>query len=99
MIDKLFAAASIVFVIVAAIVFLAEMRFHLPIRWRIRSPRWDRFLCSTGSHRCRSSCGCCWTCMRCDAEKNGAEVLAKHYEDARAFIGLKAQARVGPFRC
>lgn len=82
----IFAIPCVAFV--AAVVY--ELRFHLPIRWRIRSPRWDRFLCSTGSHRCRSSCGCCWTCMRCDAEKKGAEVLAKHYEEALGFLGLKA---------
>lgn len=84
--ESLIGAGAILFASFAAFVFIAEMRFHLPIRWRIRSPRWDKFLCSTGSHRCRSSCGCCWTCMRCDAEKKGAEVLEKHYADAREFI-------------
>jgi len=49
--------------------FLEQLRFVLPIRWRL-NPRWDAFLCRVGSHRCIPICGsrCCWICLRCEPE-------------------------------
>lgn len=46
---------------------VSELRFLLPIKWRLKSPRWDKFLCKIGSHRCINICGrgCCWECIRC----------------------------------
>lgn len=50
--------------------FLEQLRFALPIKWRANA-RWDAFLCSIGSHRCRRICrsGCCWECIRCEGAK------------------------------
>jgi hypothetical protein len=53
--------------------------FMLPIKWRANR-RWDKFLCRQGSHVCYSPCamGCCWECVRCEAEK--ADKLDLYYE-------------------
>ena len=76
------AIVSVPFLTVAALI----LRFHLPMSWRIASPRWDRLLCKLDSHRCRNACGlgCCWECLRCRAEREGK--LDEHYREAREFI-------------
>lgn len=71
--------------------FLEQLRFCLPLNWRLKWPKWDKFLCKLGSHRCRRLCrsGCCWTCIRCDAEKDGK--LNEHYVQAQEYLaGSKA---------
>lgn len=70
---------------------LAVLRFVLPMSWRIRWPRWDALLCRVGSHRCVSTCGCCWTCVRCDAAKK--DQLPAHYAGARAALARRRGAR------
>lgn len=64
-------------------------RFMTPMRYRIQYPKWDKFLCSIESHRCTSTCGCCWTCLRCEAEKKGA--LEAHYEQANKVLAARAR--------
>jgi hypothetical protein len=56
--------------IIPVLLFLSEIRFLLPIRWR-KNPTWDTFLCRIGSHRCLPLCasGCCWECIRCKIAK------------------------------
>jgi len=72
----------ILFIVVMIVVFLVEGKYHLPISWRIKSPKWDKFLCKIGSHRCYTLCGmgCCWGCRRCEAEEKGQ--LEEHYTRA-----------------
>lgn len=67
--------------------FLGELRFALPIRWRLRWPEWDAFLCRIGSHRCVPICGsrCCWECIRC--EKDSPSVKA--YFERLERLGVK----------
>lgn len=67
--------------------FLEQLRFALPIRWRL-NPRWDAFLCSIGSHRCIPTCAsrCCWECLRCNP---GSRAVKRYFER----LGLQEAAR------
>ena len=58
--------------------FLSELRFALPIRWRLNAC-WDAFLCRAGSHRCVPICGsrCCWECIRCNPD---SPAVKAHFE-------------------
>lgn len=76
-------AWAISLAIIGAVFFLTFGKFMTPMRYRIRFPKWDKFLCKIGSHRCYDACGrgCCWACYRCEAEKQG--VLDELYRAAR----------------
>lgn len=61
-----------------------------PMKLRIKFPAFDKFCCWGGLHRCVPICGrgCCWECVRCEAEKAGK--LNEHY----AIIHTKLKASV-----
>lgn len=60
-----------------------------PVKLRFKFPAYDKFCCLTGLHRCVPTCrkGCCWECVRCEAEKAGK--LNEHY--ANIAKALEAQ--------
>lgn len=65
----------------ATALFLEQLRFAFPIRWR-KNARWDAFLCSIGSHRCVPICGsrCCWECLRCNPDSPSVKAYFERLE-------------------
>lgn len=65
--------------------FFEQLRFALPIRWRVLSPKVDSLLCKIGSHRCVPICGslCCWECIRCEKDSPSVKAYFERLERMR----------------
>ena len=84
--DKIVIIFVLIMLIILFIPFILYLRFCTPIKLRIKYPKWDKFLCKIGSHRCINICGmgCCWECVRCKAEEEGK--LDEHYNKIKELI-------------
>lgn len=83
------AIALATYIVLIAMVLGSIVGIHFwqpPVKLRFWFPAWDKLCCKLGLHRCIPLCrkGCCWECVRCEAEKKGR--LHEHYADLRRVL-------------